>query len=101
MRFAMRASRAFARAVLTTALLVGAAACDDADDFTSLEPEPPPPPPPTVADIVGTIRDTTYNFGAARTFSIVDSIVHFVPPNGTPLAVSRAYDDAIVASIRE
>lgn len=71
---------------------VGIWACDDSDDdFVGV-------PVPTGA--VATFRDTTFNFNALRTFSMPDTVVHFVPVTGTPLDVSRAFDRTILDRVR-
>jgi hypothetical protein len=87
---AHRRSVTLATAVALAAL-VGAAACDDVDDDITN--------PSRVA--VVTFNDPAFVFGAQRTFSLPDTVVHLAPLNGVPLAVSREHDDAILASIRE
>jgi hypothetical protein len=77
-------------AAVALAALVGAAACDDVDDITE---------PLRVA--VVTFNDPAFAFGAQRTFSLPDTVVHLAPLNGVPLAVSREHDDAILASVRD
>lgn len=86
-----RRSATLATAV-TLAALVGAAACDDVetDDLTN----------PLQATVV-TFNDPAFAFGAQRTFSLPDTVLHLTPLNGVPLAVSREHDDAILASIRD
>ena len=77
---------------LAALLMLGAAACDDPETITILEP---------IEDVVVTVRDTDFPFGAVRTFSIPDSIVHLQPASGgTMLALSRAHDDEILAAVR-
>src|SRR5688572_23854070 len=80
-------------ALAAVLMLGGAAACDDSEEITILEP---------IEDVVVTVRDTDFNFNTVRTFSIPDSIVHLQPATGgTMLALSRAHDDEILEAVRQ
>jgi hypothetical protein len=79
-------------AALGAVLLLGVAACDDDEEIEILTP---------IEDVVVTVRDANYNFQAAQTFSIADSIVHIAPGNGTILALSREHDDEILQAVRQ
>jgi hypothetical protein len=54
---------------------------------------------PTVVGAVATFRDSTFNFGALSTFSMPDTVVQFTPATGTPIAVSRQWDAAILTRV--
>jgi hypothetical protein len=75
---------------LLTAL--GVSACDDNnDDFVAI---------PVITDTVVTFHDASFNFQAIQTFSMPDTVVHFAPLTGTPLDVSRAFDQTILSRVR-
>jgi hypothetical protein len=72
------------------------AACDDDDDLDIIDPGD--------GDgnvIVAAFRDTTVNFQNLTTFALPDTVVHFAPATGTPVAVSRQFDDDILARVRQ
>jgi hypothetical protein len=67
----------------------GLAACNDDDDITG----------PT--GIVTTVRDQTFNFTSLHTFAMPDTIVQFVPLTGSPLVVSRSFDQVALNEVRQ
>src|SRR5947208_5451134 len=64
------------------------AACSDDDDIII----------PTAA--VRTFADSSFNFATLHTFSMPDTVAHFAPLTGTPLAVSNQFDATILAQVR-
>lgn len=77
--------------MLAAATLVGMAACDTVDLVGNVFDEV----------VVVTHRDPNFDFGAAQTFALPDSVVHLTSPTGVPLAVSREFDAVIIQSLRE
>lgn len=71
--------------------VIGAiAACSDSDEVTA----------PVVVGTVVTFKDSTFNFGNLRTFSMPDTIIHVAPLTGVPLDVPRTDDQAILNEVR-
>jgi len=77
--------------MLAAATLVGMAACDTVDLVGNVFDD----------IVVVTHRDPDFDFGAAQTFTLPDSVVHLTSPTGVPLAVSREFDAVILQSLRE
>jgi hypothetical protein len=72
-------------------LLTGmAVACDDDDDIVGVIPTP----------VVRTVRDPAFNFSNLKTFAMPDTVAHFAPLTGTPLAVSREFDRTVLDQVR-
>ena len=72
-------------------MLTAAAACGDKSGLVS---------PTPVAVAVTALHDSTFAFPSLTTFAMPDTIIHFAPLNGTPLEVTRAYDQAVLNQIR-
>jgi hypothetical protein len=82
-------------AVMLTALAATftMAACDDDDELLIIDPVP-------ITGAVAAFADSTVDFGALQTFAMPDTIVHFAPATGTPLAVPRTFDETILDRVR-
>jgi hypothetical protein len=74
---------------LAGVLAIGA--CDDDDDFVGV-------PVPTGG--VATFKDSTFDFTTLLTYAMPDTVVHFEPVTGTPIAISRAWDATILDRLR-
>jgi hypothetical protein len=72
------------------AVIAAIAACSD-DEITS----------PPVVGAVAVFKDSTFNFGNLRTFSMPDTIIHIAPLTGVPLDVPRTDDQAILNQVRD
>jgi len=68
------------------------AACDDDDDINLVIPP--------VTSVVTTFKDSAFNFTTLHTFAMPDTVVHFDPATGTPLPVSRQFDQTILDRVR-
>src|SRR6478672_9729752 len=79
---------------LLGALAVGACG-DDNGNFIIIGPAPAP-----VAGTVVTFHDSTFNFNTLTTFKMPDTVVHFNPVTGTPLEVSRQFDQVALNQVR-
>ena len=82
-------SRRF-KPLLFLAALVVTIGCDDDDD----------PVDPGVVAAVAAFRDPNVNFPLLHTFAMPDTVVHFAPATGTPIAISREHDRAILDRVR-
>jgi hypothetical protein len=72
-------------------LLTGmAVACDDDDDIVGVIPTP----------VVRTVRDPAFNFSNLKTFAMPDTVAHFAPLTGTPIAVSREFDRTVLDQVK-
>ena len=73
-------------------LVLGLAACDEGDqNFVQ----------PISARAVTVFKDSTFNFTTLRTFAMPDTVVHFNPVTGTPLNVSRQFDQVALDRVRQ
>lgn len=81
----------------TTALVVGfgmlsgVAACGDKLEVVS---------PIPIASVT-TFHDTTFDFTTLNTFAMPDSVVHLAPLTGTPLDVTREFDNVALQQVRQ
>src|SRR5688572_16409426 len=82
-------SRQFMPLLLMAALVV-TSGCDDDDEIVD----------PTVVAAVAAFRDNEVNFPLYHTFAMPDTVIHFAPATGTPIAVSREHDRAILDRVR-
>ena len=71
--------------------LLGAAACGDKAQEIVI---------PAGNVVVTTFRDSTFDFGALTTFAMPDTVIHFQPLIGTPVAVTRQFDATILNQVR-
>lgn len=46
-------------------------------------------------------KDSTFNFATLNTFTMPDTVVHFVPLTGTPVSVTRAFDRTALNRVRQ
>ncbi len=60
---------------------------------------PDGPSSPEDMDIVGTSYDKDFDFGAATSFSLPDTIVH-IDPNGEQDSLGRDFDSLIISKVR-
>jgi hypothetical protein len=81
-------TRVLRGAIALAGLLGSLAACSDDDDITG----------PTVG--VTAIRDQSFNFTTLHTFAMPDTVLQFVAFTGTPIPVSRAYDQTALSEVR-
>lgn len=72
-------------------MLTGVAACGDKLEVVS--------PNPIAA--VTTFHDSTFNFTTLNTFAMPDSVVHLVPITGTPIEVTRQFDQVALQQVRQ
>lgn len=79
------------RLLLGLVTLLGAAACGDDDDDIVI---------PSSSVVVTALRDSTFNFQSLTTFAMPDTVIHFQPQSGTPIAVSREFDRTILDQVR-
>jgi hypothetical protein len=56
---------------------------------------------PVVTKVVTVFKDSTFNFATLHTFAMPDTVVHFNPATGTPIAVSRDFDQATLDRVRQ
>src|SRR5262245_42705902 len=73
-------------------VVVGLGACND-DDLNLVEPVP--------TRVVTVFRDSTFDFRTLHTFAMPDTVVHFNPATGTPLIVTRQFDQVALNSVRQ
>lgn len=85
-----RRARAFLPTIAVLVGSVGFAACDSDDDIVAINPVP----------IVTTFNDASFNFSTLKTFAMPDTVVHFNPLTGTPLAVTREFDRVALNQVR-
>jgi hypothetical protein len=72
-------------------VVLGLAACEDNANFVR----------PISARAVTVFKDSTFNFTTLRTFAMPDTVVHFNPVTGTPLAVTRQFDQVALDRVRQ
>jgi Domain of unknown function (DUF4136) len=73
-------------------IALGLAACEDGDlNFVQ----------PISARAVTVFKDSTFNFTTLRTFAMPDTVVHFNPPTGVPLNISRQFDQVTLDRVRQ
>jgi len=86
---ALRRARTLLPVIALVVAFTGALACgDDDDDITG------------VVGAVTTYHDASFNFATLHTFAMPDTVIHFAPLTGTPLAVSREFDRTILDRVR-
>ncbi len=73
-----------------TGALVMAAACGDNDNNLVVP----------VTATVAVFKDSNFNFTTLHTFAMPDTVVHFAPVTGTPLDVSRQFDQVALQQVR-
>jgi hypothetical protein len=56
---------------------------------------------PIATKVIAVFKDSTFNFTSLHTFAMPDTVVHFVPVTGTPLPVSRDFDQATLDRVRQ
>jgi hypothetical protein len=56
---------------------------------------------PAVSTVVAVFKDSSFDFTTLHTFAMPDTIVHFTPVTGTPLDVTRQFDQAILGRVRQ
>ena len=93
-------ARRRARALLPTVGLVAGfggllslGACDDTNDVNLIVPP--------VTKVVTVFKDSTFNFASLHTFAMPDTVIHFNPVTGTPIAVSRQFDAVALNQVRQ
>ena len=47
---------------------------------------------PAVTKVVAVFKDSSFDFTTLHTFAMPDTVVHFTPVTGTPLVVTRDFD---------
>jgi Domain of unknown function (DUF4136) len=55
---------------------------------------------PVVTKVVSVFRDTSFDFATLHTFAIPDTVVHFEPLTGTPIAITRQFDQTALDRVR-
>lgn len=78
------------------ALILGlmTAACEDDNEVIPIIVNPP------LVTRVATFVDPTFDFTTLTTFAMPDTVIHFAPLTGTPLAVTREFDQLILNQVR-
>lgn len=84
---ASRHTRVWRTLIGLTVLMGGLAACSE-DEVTN----------PTVG--VTAVADQNFNFTTLHTFAMPDTVVQFTALTGTPIAVSRAFDQVALNQVR-
>jgi hypothetical protein len=56
---------------------------------------------PIIDKVVTVFKDSSFNFTTLHTFAMPDTVVHFNPVTGTPLEVSRDFDQATLDRVRQ
>jgi len=69
-------------------------ACDDVDDVNLVGP-------PITTKVVATFKDSTFNFTTLHTFAMPDTVIHFNPVTGTPLPITRQFDQTALNQVRQ
>src|SRR5690349_605608 len=76
-------------AIAVLGVVVGMTACGD-DDNDLVSP----------IGVVKVFADSSFNFATLHTFVMPDTVAHFVPLTGTPLEVTREFDQTILQQVR-
>lgn len=71
--------------------LAGLTACNDDNNIV----------PPIATKVIAVFKDSTFDFTTLHTFAMPDTVVHFVPVTGTPLAVTRDFDQTALDRVRQ
>jgi hypothetical protein len=85
-----RRARAFIPTIALLAGAVGLGACSSDKDINA----------PISGVAVTTFKDQSFNFTTLHTFAMPDTVVHFDPVTGTPLPVSRQFDQVALNQVR-
>jgi hypothetical protein len=56
---------------------------------------------PVITKVVTVFKDSSFNFATLHTFAMPDTVVHFNPVTGTPLPVSRDFDQETLDRVRQ
>lgn len=72
-------------------MLTGIAACGDKLEVVS----------PLPLGAVTTFHDSSFDFTKLTTFAMPDTVVHLAPITGTPLEVTRQFDQAALQQVRQ
>ncbi|HTI65130.1 MAG TPA: DUF4136 domain-containing protein [Gemmatimonadaceae bacterium] len=72
-------------------MLTGIAACGDKLEVLS----------PLPVGSVTTFHDSSFNFTTLNTFAMPDTVVHLAPLTGTPLEVTRQFDQVALDQVRQ
>jgi hypothetical protein len=56
---------------------------------------------PVVTKVVTTFHDSAFNFTTLHTFAMPDTVVHFAPLTGTPIDISRQFDQTALDRVRQ
>ena len=72
-------------------MLTWVAACGDKIEVVS----------PVPVTSVTTFHDSAFNFTTLTTFAMPDSVVHLTPVTGTPLEVTRQFDQVALQQVRQ
>lgn len=71
--------------------LAGLTACNEDNNIVS----------PIATKVIAVFKDSTFNFTTLHTFAMPDTVVHFTPVTGTPLAVTRDFDQTTLDRVRQ
>jgi len=71
--------------------LAGLTACNDDNNIV----------PPIATKVVAVFKDSTFDFTTLHTFAMPDTVVHFTPLTGTPLEVTRDFDQTTLNRVRQ
>jgi Domain of unknown function (DUF4136) len=71
--------------------LAGLTACNEDNNIVS----------PLTTKVIAVFKDSTFNFATLHTFAMPDTVVHFTPITGTPLDVSRQFDQTALNRVRQ
>ena len=71
--------------------LAGLSACNESSNLIL----------PVITKVVTVFKDSSFNFTTLHTFAMPDTVVHFVPLTGTPLDVSRQFDQTALDRVRQ
>lgn len=71
--------------------LAGLTACNNDNNLVS----------PLATKVIAVFKDSTFDFATLHTFAMPDTVVHFTPLTGTPLDVSREFDQTALNRVRQ